>query len=120
MCSDIGYQEQPDVILVHSENVVVMEQSSFMLDSRTLVLICVNGVGYGAIGKRVPAVGYLTLGRWQIETRAAITFHVPNNKSMSVQQVPTARLLARYQSEIDLWVTISTAMRYQVQHVVTR
>jgi hypothetical protein len=118
--NDIGYRMRPDIILVHSENVVVMEQASFMQDDRTFILICVKGVGYAAVGKNVRKIGYSTLARWQIEHCAAVTFSVPVAKIVSIQQVSLGILLARYQREIDLWMTISNTMRYCVQHVVTR
>jgi hypothetical protein len=118
--SDIGYQSEPDVIVVHSQNVAVIEQTSFARDHRTLVLICTDGTGYAAVGKKVASVGYLTLARWEIETRLAVTFTVPNSKTMSIQQVPVDILLARYQSEQHLWVTITSATRYHVQHPITR
>lgn len=118
--SDIGYHSVPDVILVHSPNVAIVEQTSFARDHRTLVLICTNGTGYAAVGKKVVSVGYLTLARWEIETRLAVTFTVPNDKTMSIQQVPVETLLARYQSEQHLWVTITNTTRYHVQHPITR
>ncbi len=120
MNNNIAYEEKPDAILVHSKNIAVLEQTSFVLDYRTMVLICSSDIGYAAVGKRAPTGDYLTLGRWQIDESSAVTFHVPNSQSMSIQQVSLESLLARYQSEIDLWVTVCGETRHHVKHLVTR
>jgi len=120
MNSDIGYQEKPDIILVHTKNLEILEQTSFQMGHRTFVLICTKDCGYAAVGKNVATIGYLTLARWKIEKLAAVSFCVPSSKSMSIQRVSVEDLLARYRDKRSLWVTVSSTMRYPTQYPVTR
>lgn len=120
MDNSIEYQERPDVILVHTKNVEVLEQAAFLVGSRKFTLISTGGYAFAALGNNVPGVGYLTLVRWRIESLVAVTFCIPNSKSMSIQRVSTEVLTKRFKEEVSLWVTVTSAMRYHVQHPITR
>jgi hypothetical protein len=117
---DIERQEQPEILVVHSENVVVMEQMAFDLHTRELVMVCNSETGYVAVGKKAPTKGYVTLGRWQLEACVAVSFSVPRDKTMRIECVSLKAMLARYESERHLWKGIVSAMRHYVPHVITR
>lgn len=116
MQGDIEYQMRPDIILVHSPNIAILEQKSFMSQERTLCLVCTGEHGFAAVGARAPKKGYITIERWLIHYPGAVSFCVPNSKLMSIQQVSLEALKTRYQSEQECWCTIRNATRY---HAVT-
>lgn len=111
MCSMWLRVENPDIIIAHSSNIIVMQQASFVQQDITTVCIATRDTGYVAVGKRTETGEYKTIGAYAVNEACAVSFVIPFCKYTRYDKVPQETLKARYQDEQDMWETIQSIPR---------